>query len=559
MHNNSCNIMNRGYLLEVLMNIQENNRAFTLVEIVVSMVILSIVVLVMTNTIIVSNKGHSSAETSGNGAMLAREKLSQLQDPDSAAMAGSDTVVMKNISYYRNWTISSTKPYKITVTVNWNNAGRERTSKIAGYLETESVCQSISPNHTPTAILYYDNSGALITEDTIKVGEGTLSGTFIAKLYGVDSDTSLGDIVRLFLTSSALDNAYFKLSGDTLYCDSTFTQSDTTYNFVVGVKDCAGQIFFDTMQLFITPPTAKPSAPNPQNISVYENRVAGETVGQLQVNAGVTGYSWTGFSSIFDVSSDGVITLSSVGNLDYETSASETFSATVSKDGKDSTVTVNITILDTNEAPTAISLSGNSVTEDDTDGTIVGTLTTTDPDHGTNTAWYTHYYLKFGGSTNFVVSGDNVKVASGANLSQGVEQIIIKSTDDNGTGLYVIDTFDITINGASTGCRDIAPWVNQSYSSGAVVSHINYVWFRTTDWDANPEPYLGSKAWNRLVSCSIGLCSDFPEWQSGTTYGYNGLGEVVSYDGNLYVHKEWTKGDVPSSSSKWTNIGACNE
>lgn len=103
-----------------------------------------------------------------------------------------------------------------------------------------------------------------------------------------------------------------------------------------------------------------------------------------------------------------------------------------------------------NEAPTAVSISSNKVEEKKAAGTVVGTLSTTDPNSGD-----THTYKITGGADkdDFTISGNELKTAKeftfdAVSAGNNKKNIDIESTDAGGS--TVSETFDIEITQASS-------------------------------------------------------------------------------------------------------------
>jgi prepilin-type N-terminal cleavage/methylation domain-containing protein len=104
---------------------KRKDSGFTIIEMLIAMVILSVAVLgigsmvysVMGSTSI--SKGMTVATT------LMQDKMESLKNTVvSSLTTGSDAVQMGNVSYLRQWTVSpSANTRTITVTVNWNDRG----------------------------------------------------------------------------------------------------------------------------------------------------------------------------------------------------------------------------------------------------------------------------------------------------------------------------------------------------------------------------------------------------------------------------------------------------
>ncbi len=136
--------------------------------------------------------------------------------------------------------------------------------------------------------------------------------------------------------------------------------------------------------------SAAPTAITLSNLSVAENTSAGTSVGTFSsndANAGdthtytlVTGSGDTDNRS-FTISTSGVLSTAASFNFDVKDNFSIRVRCT-DNGGSLTDRTFNIAITKVNEAPTAIALSNSSVINGSTSGTLVGSLSTTDPDAG---------------------------------------------------------------------------------------------------------------------------------------------------------------------------------
>ena len=140
-------------------------------------------------------------------------------------------------------------------------------------------------------------------------------------------------------------------------------------------------------------------------------------------------------------------------NFDYETARSHTVTLRVTDSGGGEgpghelsfEKTFTIPVLDVNEAPTAISLSGHTVVENSAGGTIIGTLGTTDQDAGD-----AHTYSIVGGDMDkFAISGNRLVVKPGANIDYETARthtVTIRTTDKGGLTFdqtFVIDVENV--------------------------------------------------------------------------------------------------------------------
>ena len=101
----------------------KGQKGFTLLEVMISMIILSVALLALAGLQIISIRGNAFGGTMTEAITLARDKIEDLKrdDWDNVAM-GSDTQVIRGISYARNWAVQTVGQTKeVTVTVSWDN------------------------------------------------------------------------------------------------------------------------------------------------------------------------------------------------------------------------------------------------------------------------------------------------------------------------------------------------------------------------------------------------------------------------------------------------------
>ncbi|MBS0152902.1 MAG: cadherin domain-containing protein, partial [Nitrospira sp.] len=153
-------------------------------------------------------------------------------------------------------------------------------------------------------------------------------------------------------------------------------------------------------------------------------------------------------------SSTGQITVADGSLLDYESASSHGVTVRVTDSGGltyDETFTINLT--NVNEAPTDLSLSANTVTENAMTGTVVGTVTGTDPDAG-DTKTYSLIDTA-GGRFAIDSSTGQLTVADGSILNYETaasHNVTVRVTDSDGLTYDEVFTVNLTdVNEAPTG------------------------------------------------------------------------------------------------------------
>ena len=113
--------------------------------------------------------------------------------------------------------------------------------------------------------------------------------------------------------------------------------------------------------------------------------------------------------------------------------------------------TFPIYVKDVNDAPSAIQLTKTSVAENDSIGTLVGTLSTIDDDLlGVNPRGDTHLYTLVNDNDSeskfFRISGDRLEIDTTFNYeTQSSYDLVLVTTDQDGVSLQ--QSFTITIRG----------------------------------------------------------------------------------------------------------------
>ena len=103
-------------------------RGFSLLEVLVALVILSISLLALAGLIVTSTRNNSSGNHMTEAATLAQDKLEQLRAvrweavPEGTYTDPAPQIGSTGISYVRDWTVVANSVLKtITVTVNWQD------------------------------------------------------------------------------------------------------------------------------------------------------------------------------------------------------------------------------------------------------------------------------------------------------------------------------------------------------------------------------------------------------------------------------------------------------
>jgi hypothetical protein len=292
------------------------------------------------------------------------------------------------------------------------------------------------------------------------IAENAANGTVVGTVTGSDADA--GSV----LTYTLLDNAggRFAVNANTgviTVANSSLLdfETATSYPVIVQVKDQGGLSLTKTFTIQLTNVNEAPTDAVLDNNSVQENSPAGRVVGTVtgvDPDAGsVLTYTLTnnaGGRFAIDATT-GVITVATdlIGthaSLDFELAKTHDVTVQVTDQGGLSfTKTLTINVVDVNERPTDELLSANTVLVDAPNGTVIGTVTSIDPDVGEDVL--TRYTIVdsagnpvVGGpfaidaATGVMTVADNKQLAT-------AHQVIVRATDK---GLLTFDkTFLINV------------------------------------------------------------------------------------------------------------------
>ena len=319
------------------------------------------------------------------------------------------------------------------------------------------------------------NSGELRIE-TQKVGASVsrgvnLSGVGSATLsFDYENDFDKGGSVDIRISTdggksyTTLDGGTFSRadntgSGTAKFDISDYASANTKIQFIVTGTSGGDRLFVDNVQISYDTEAVN-QAPTDLSLSansVAENARTGTVVGT------VTGtdpdardtktYSLTDTAGgRFAINaSTGVITVADGSLLNYEANASHNLTVQVTDSGGASyreRFTINLT--NVNEGPTDLSLSANSVAENARTGTVVGTVTGTDPDaRDTKT-----YSLTDTAGGRFAINASTgvITVADGSLLNYehaASHNLTVQVTDSGGASYR--ERFTITLTNVNEG------------------------------------------------------------------------------------------------------------
>ena len=346
-----------------------------------------------------------------------------------------------------------------------------------GTLEEVFVISIEDANDLPTAISL-DNS--LVSENQ---SQNTEIGTFTT----MDEDTN-STFTYTFQNEGVNDNAQFLIIGNSLRTNANFDyEMDNVYVVNIQVNDGNGGTLDSQFIINITDANDAPTDIQLSSNTIAENLSSGSKVGNFSATDEDINDSFT-YSLVAGIGDDDNSSfqiacneLQSAKMFDLDSQSSYQIRVRVTDNGGSSYEEVfSIQITDTNDAPTALTMDKQSVSENQSIGTLVGTFTTQDADEADN---FTYTLV---GSNNdnssFVIQNNELRTQQLFNFEVKNAYTIEVQTDD-GNGGTLTTSFFIKITDANDTPTALSLDNNVVAENEAVNTLVGT--FTTTDEDEN--------------------------------------------------------------------------
>jgi len=272
-----------------------------------------------------------------------------------------------------------------------------------------------------------------------KIDENIAAGSTVATIKALDSDAV--DSHSFALVSgdgtNGTDNEKFKITGNALIIiEKPNFETKSNYSVNIEVKDLAGESFQQSFIIQVNDLNEPPTSLSINATSINENLLAGALIGVLSSSDEdgeetktyqLSTYNDEGMDNpLFFIEND---QLKAKQPFDYETKSSYSIYIKISdKAGNSRGKNFTITVLDQNDAPTAITLSNTVIDEGDPIGTIVGTFAATDQDISDS-----HTFVLTETSVAFRISGNQLVCKESPDFENNSEIVIkVKATDKQG-------------------------------------------------------------------------------------------------------------------------------
>ncbi len=510
---------------------------FSFVEILVSMVILSIVVLIMSNILITTTKAQGTTISNDIADMIILEKLAELQSAaESAEPTGEEEYPKNNTIYTVNWVIDeSSTPANAMVTASWTGANlTQESTNVTGYIATKSTCPPQTAGEiAPTNITFEDNDGNDVGSGIIKIMGTVFADDEIINLIGHDVNFTAGEDNLTFEIVSQDVTNMFRIDGDKLIANEDLTSAGS-FDLTLTVFDCSGLSPASPIDFTVTVDNVAeaPVVTNVFTATIPENSSAGTFVKTISgscnsdINWTVTNGPVQFRTSPTPTNASAQLEVSNGVALNYETALDHKVYATIEAENSlvpglvtNPNPTIEITLTDVAELPNNINFTTTSnpltIESNVSSKTDLATFTIDDPDQTAH---------------NHTIS------------------VIIKkgSVNKSMSGFTFTNTPPYTIS-ATTGLT------KSSYPEGDYVFTV-----RVTDNYVTATPNYYEKTLTLKIVDPAGCTLN--SWVNST---YFPPGAVIAYGGRHYKSNYGTTGNEPvvggGQYDHWIDLGVCNE
>lgn len=251
------------------------------------------------------------------------------------------------------------------------------------------------------------------------------------------------------------DNQYFTLVDGEVYVAATLDISRTHYSLLVRVTDADGVVVDRVVDLDVTGgPNVAPTDVALSNNLIPENSLANSVVGSFVVTDPNVGDSYT-MSLVTGVGSDDNGAFVVDGNyllakngFNFEAKSRYAFRVRVTDgDGLWFEKELSVLVADRNESPTDVTISNSSIPENSAVGTVVGLLSSLDPDANDSRTYTLVAGTGSSGNEFFSIQGNQLIASRSFNMEeQSSYSVRVQATDIQGESfekVLVIDILDV--------------------------------------------------------------------------------------------------------------------
>lgn len=293
-------------------------------------------------------------------------------------------------------------------------------------------------NDNPSDVLLSNNS----------VDENQAIGAFIGKFTAADVDQGSTFSYSLVNGVGDADNARFQILNDTLFSNQVFSfNAKNSHSIRVQVSDNAGGTFSKPFTIAINDVNNAPTDLFLSNPIILENTARGSTVGFLSSQDPDQNdtHTYTLVSGAGDADNGSFIIFNNnlLTDTTFNVNLQSSYSIrirTTDAQGLTFEKAIGLTITNSNDAPTNITLSPDTLLENVAINTLVGNLSTVDPDIN-DTHTYSFVNLTSNDNGNFAILGSELRTAGNFDYETKSAYVVQLQTDDGNGGVYAKQLF----------------------------------------------------------------------------------------------------------------------
>ena len=290
------------------------------------------------------------------------------------------------------------------------------------------------------------------------IQEGLPIGTVAGVLTPTDPDVGDSFSYALVTGLGSADNSSFVIVNGQLQTTAVFDlETKNSYSIRLRVTDLAGLSFEKQVTINVTNTNDAPTDIALTSATIAENVASGAVIGAFSSTDPDAGNTFTytlvdGIGST-DNSSFAIVNgqLRSVATFDFEARSSFSIRVrTQDQGGQTFEKQFTISLTNTNEAPTGLALTGSAVPENVSDGIVVGTLTSTDPDAGNTFTYALVPGIGSADNASFSIVNDQLVTAASFDFElKNKYAIRVRTVDQNGLTFekqFTINVGDVNEN-----------------------------------------------------------------------------------------------------------------
>ncbi len=334
-----------------------------------------------------------------------------------------------------------------------------------------------------------DDAPTAISITRNNVPENQVIGTIVGKFNTQDIDGG-GNFVYT-LAEGVADNDLFAIDADILLTNAVFNyEVQSSYQILVKTEDESGNAFEENFTILITDENDQPTDFNISNNQVSENQAAGTSIGSFSTVDEDANDSYTyrfvdlqaNDNSLFSIVNGELLS-----NASFNFEEKQSYSIDVETDdnrGGTYQRTFLVSISNVNDVPSMLSITNQSIAENQAVGTLVGNFNTTDEDMGDSHNYNLVSGLGADHNDLFAIAGEELLSNAVFDLEQQAElKVRVRTTDSSGTSIEM--PFIITVrdeNDAPTLLSLSSQTIAENQVIGTIIGTFN-----TTDPDGGDE------------------------------------------------------------------------